>query len=98
MSKFKKPTFYIFNKHLIEETVYFINSKKVVDTGQRKFRWPELRGKNGADAKNQINKDAPFVTVVFIRPGQVALPNFCCNRVNVVLDPSGKVSNIPFIG
>ncbi|TYK07514.1 proteinase inhibitor-like [Cucumis melo var. makuwa] len=66
--------------------------------GQRKFRWPELRGKNGGDAKNQINKDAPFVTVVFIRPGQVALPNFCCNRVNVVLDPSGKVSNIPFIG
>lgn len=64
----------------------------------RKFRWPELLGKNGEKARTVIERETPFVTVVFIRPSTVALPNFCCNRVNVVLDPSGNVFNIPFIG
>lgn len=63
-----------------------------------RFRWPELLGKNGQEAKTVIERDAPFVTVVFLRPGTVGLSNFCCNRVNVVVDPSGNVFSIPFIG
>ncbi|XP_022764760.1 proteinase inhibitor-like [Durio zibethinus] len=64
----------------------------------RKFTWPELLGKNGQVAKATIEKDNPEVTVEIITPGRVGFPDFCCNRVYLVLDNNGNVTNMPTVG
>ncbi|XVF00248.1 hypothetical protein REPUB_Repub03eG0268600 [Reevesia pubescens] len=50
-----------------------------------KFRWPNLLGTNGQKAKATIEMDNPEVTVVILTPGRVGLPDFCCNRVYIVV-------------
>ncbi|KAK9046900.1 hypothetical protein V6N11_052770 [Hibiscus sabdariffa] len=64
----------------------------------RKFRWPELFGKNQAEAQATIQRDNPDVTVVILSPGRVGLPDFCCNRVYLTVDASGNVTNRPTVG
>lgn len=63
-----------------------------------KFRWPELLGKSGKVATSTIKKDNPEVTVEIITPGRVGFADFCCNRVYVVLDSNGIVTNMPTVG
>ncbi|MBA0577456.1 hypothetical protein Golob_000063 [Gossypium lobatum] len=63
-----------------------------------KLRWPELLGKNGAAAKATIEKENPEVTAEILTPGRVGPHDFCCNRVFVIVDTHGNVTNIPTIG
>uniref|UniRef100_A0A9I9CCF5 Proteinase inhibitor-like n=1 Tax=Cucumis melo TaxID=3656 RepID=A0A9I9CCF5_CUCME len=63
-----------------------------------KFKWPEVVGMKGQQAKSKIEKDVSFVTVILLAPGTIRIDNFCCNRVFVYLDDNGKVNQIPIIG
>ncbi|KAG8493452.1 hypothetical protein CXB51_010788 [Gossypium anomalum] len=62
------------------------------------MRWPELLGKNGTAAKATIEKENPEVTAEILTRGRVGPPTFCCNRVFVIVDTHGDVTNIPTIG
>ena len=55
-------------------------------------------GVNGQHAKAIIEKDDPLVIVRLFPKGFVTFPDFCCNRVVIILDEKGNVSNIPLVG
>ena len=57
-----------------------------------------MLGKKGEEAKSTIEKDNPEVTVEIITPGRVGSADFCCNRVYIVLDDNGNVTNMPTVG
>ncbi|GMG99886.1 hypothetical protein Nepgr_001726 [Nepenthes gracilis] len=63
-----------------------------------KFQWPELVGRDGQQAKAIIERENPSVTVVVLPPERVGLPDFCCNRVYLLIDENGKVASIPLVG
>ncbi|KAF7847208.1 hypothetical protein BT93_L3228 [Corymbia citriodora subsp. variegata] len=61
------------------------------------FRWPQLVGQSGWQAKAVIEKDNPYVTVIFTVVKQEQT-DFCCNRVYVWVDLFGSVLEIPTVG
>ncbi|AEE78212.1 putative proteinase inhibitor I13, potato inhibitor I [Arabidopsis thaliana] len=64
----------------------------------KKYRWPELVGKNGQLAKMTIERENPNVLAIVLRYGEKRIENFCCNRVFVYLGSNGQVADAPMIG
>jgi len=87
----------VFGKNNFHPTSIVITDANSIVVGH-KFRWPELVGKNGQQAKAVIQKDNPLVTVVVLPPGRVGFANFCCNRVYLVLGRNGNVLSAPMVG
>ncbi|MCL7041440.1 hypothetical protein MKW94_018467 [Papaver nudicaule] len=65
-----------------------------------KIRWPELLGKTVAQAKAKILKDHPDPSLKFfiLTPDMVPRGDLCCNRVNLFVNYSGIVTEVPMIG
>ncbi|PIN06216.1 hypothetical protein CDL12_21237 [Handroanthus impetiginosus] len=75
---------------------FFCSTRQCCARGH-KFEWPNLVGTDPQQAKVIIEHDNPYVTVVFIKKGELPYTNFCCNRVVVFLDENGKVSSAPSV-
>ncbi|PRQ26429.1 putative proteinase inhibitor I13, potato inhibitor I [Rosa chinensis] len=58
-----------------------------------KYSWPELVGKPGKLAKQIIEKDNHFVTVLILKPGDSITGDRCCNRVYFWVDDHGNVTS-----
>ncbi|CAN6807697.1 hypothetical protein Bca4012_002123 [Brassica carinata] len=63
----------------------------------KKFKWPELVGKNGEIAKMTIERENLNVTAIIMPIGSGTI-NFCCNRVYIFIDTNHSVLNVPIIG
>ncbi|GMI83292.1 hypothetical protein like AT3G46860 [Hibiscus trionum] len=63
-----------------------------------KASWPELVGKNQAEAKATIERDNPGVTVLILPPGTKRTFDLCCNRVYVFVDGNVNVIQTPTVG
>ncbi|GMI83295.1 hypothetical protein like AT3G46860 [Hibiscus trionum] len=63
-----------------------------------KYRWPELVGRKQAEAEAIIRRDNPEVTVLIQPPGIGRFFDFCCNRLYIVVDGNGTVTETPVIG
>ncbi|KAK4490112.1 hypothetical protein RD792_000769 [Penstemon davidsonii] len=62
------------------------------------FQWPNLVGVDTQQAKAIILKENPLVTTKFVHENEAANDDFCCNRVQVLLNQNGKVKRVPFVG
>ncbi|KAL4199987.1 hypothetical protein AMTRI_Chr03g54110 [Amborella trichopoda] len=63
-----------------------------------KSSWPELVGVDGKVAAATIERENPNVQPRIIPPGTIILPVFLCDRVLVMVDENGIVTEVPNIG
>ena len=63
-----------------------------------KSSWPELVGKNGEAAAAKIEAENHRVKAIVMPEGGPATSDFKCNRVRVLVDHNGSVTQTPKIG
>ncbi|CAA0828026.1 Serine protease inhibitor- potato inhibitor I-type family protein [Striga hermonthica] len=63
-----------------------------------KNSWPELVGRNGADAEKVIESENTRVNAIVVREGTPVIQDFRCDRVWVWVDGRGVVVRAPTIG
>ncbi|KAI6680141.1 hypothetical protein NL676_034022 [Syzygium grande] len=63
-----------------------------------KNSWPELVGQDADKAKAIIEKDNPWMKVVPL-PARSVRPDYsCCDRVYLLVDENGNVTEVPIAG
>ncbi|ESQ44676.1 hypothetical protein EUTSA_v10003303mg [Eutrema salsugineum] len=63
-----------------------------------KSSWPELVGRRGEEAKEIIDKENTKVTAKIISEDAIVLPVVVCDRVYVLVNDYGIVTQTPFVG
>ena len=74
--------------------LFFI--KKIYIAGKQ--AWPELVGKTGKYAVAKIKEENPFVRPIIVPEESPTDQAYFCNRVFVVVNESGIVTQVPMVG
>ncbi|TYH22294.1 hypothetical protein ES288_A04G116200v1 [Gossypium darwinii] len=74
------------------------DSAPVLPTLLRKGEWPELVGLTPEEAERKIKEDMPRVQIQVVQANCFVTMDFNHGRVQLYLDPSGKVERPPRIG
>lgn len=73
-------------------------AKKSSNMASMKKKWPELVGKLGEEAKEEILKERPGLEIQVIPEDSMMTMDFREDRVRILVDANQKVSQAPRVG